>query len=402
MKTPRNAIGAQRGVTLVELLVAVVIGLVIVLAATNVVLLGETHKRSTTSNNDTSQSGAYVAYSLDRALRSAGSGFALAWDQGMFGCRLSVARVLSSGSAATAILPRATALPVPFAGFLGGAAGVANLRLAPVLIGDGQSAGGSDVLMVMTGNSPAGDVARPIRSDVTGSNNLRLDNTVGLSAGDIGLITQPGATDCLLEQVGTTDASFAAAGNDVLPLGGDYLNASSNLATMAASGASFFSVLGNRNAPGSLQFQVFGVDTNRTLFSYDLLRTVGDGTDAAALQALADGVAELHAMYGIDPTAPHTGAHLQWVAPTGTWAIANVLADPNLMRQIVAVRVAIVMRGDHYEKAEVTRERQVLFEGTPGEIAADTYTEDSDNRHFRLRVIDTTIPLRNMLLLATS
>lgn len=400
MKTPRNPLDAQRGVTLVELLVAVVIGLVIVLAATNVVLVGETHKRSTSSNNDTSQSGAYVAYSLDRALRGAGSGFALAWDQGMFGCRLSVARLV--GGAATTILPRATALPVPFAGYLGGAAGMANLRLAPVLIGDGQSAGGSDVLMVMTGNSPAGDVARPIRSDVTGSNNLRLDNTVGMRAGDIGLITQPGATDCLLEQVGPTDASFAAAGNDVLPLGGDYLNASSNLSTMAASGASFFSVLGNRNAPGSLQFQVFGVDTNRTLFSYDLLRTVGGGTDTEALQALADGVTELHAMYGIDPVAPHTGVNLQWVAPTGTWASANVLANPNLMRQIVAVRVAIVLRGAHYEKEPVTLARQALFEGTPGAIAAETYTEGSDNQHFRLRVIDTTIPLRNMLLLATS
>ena len=35
-------------------------------------------------------------------------------------------------------------------------------------------------------------------------------------------------------------------------------------------------------------------------------------------------------------------------------------------------------------------------------LAAASFATDSDNRHFRLRVIDTTIPLRNMLLLPGS
>ncbi|MET0716816.1 MAG: prepilin-type N-terminal cleavage/methylation domain-containing protein, partial [Pseudoxanthomonas sp.] len=170
----RNA----RGVTLVELLVAVAIGLVVVLAATNVLVIGEAHKRSTSGNNDSSQSGSFAAYSLDRALRSAGSGFAQSWDQSVFGCRLGASRIIGT---ATTILPRTDAFPAPFQFFLGGAGAAlaGNLRLAPVLIAQGQSAGNSDVLMVMSGNGSAGDIARPIRSSVPATNNLRLDNTVG-------------------------------------------------------------------------------------------------------------------------------------------------------------------------------------------------------------------------------
>ena len=70
-------------------------------------------------------------------LRSAGSGFAQSWNLGgVFGCRLSAAR------GGTVILPRtATAFPVPFAGFLGGAGATksGNLRVAPLLIAKNQS-----------------------------------------------------------------------------------------------------------------------------------------------------------------------------------------------------------------------------------------------------------------------
>ncbi len=383
----------QRGLTLVELLVAITIGLVVVLAATNVLILGESQKRTTNSNNDTSQSGSFAAYTLDRALRSAGSGFAQSWDQGVFGCRLGVAR---SG---TAILPRATAFPAPFAGFLSGAPN--NLALAPVLIGASQSEGGSDVLMVMSGNGSAGDAARQIRSGVPATNNLRMDNTVGLRNGDFGLVTQPGSTDCLFEQVNVTDATaFAAVGNEVLPLGSTYLNTDAKLATMAATGNAFFSTVGNALA-NNVQFQLFGVDASRTLVAYDLLRSGATPAIPDPIQALADGVAELHAMYGISNAGPpYDNVFRQWVPPTGEWAIATVMADPAKMRRIVAVRIALVMRDATYEKEIVTTGRPAIFVGTAGEMSATTYT--GDNQHFRLRVIDTSIPLRNMLLLPAS
>jgi type IV pilus assembly protein PilW len=382
----------QRGFTLIELLVAIVIGLLVVLVATNVVVIGEAHKRTTNSTNDIGQSGAFAAYALDKAMRSAGSGFAQAWDQSVFGCKPSA----SSTTVGATILPRASAFPAPFQGFLGGTGNA--LGLAPVLIGQNQSAGGSDVIMVVSGNGSAGDIARPIRSSVAGTN-LRLDNTVGLQDGDIGLVTQPGSATCLLEQVAVTDpTAFNAAGNDVLPMGGKYGNTAA-ISAMADSGTATFSVLGNVNA-SNLQFQLFGVDTNRTLVAYDLLRGAAVAGNLDPIQPLADGVAEIHAMYGVDTS--HDNIVDSWQLPVGAWAIGQVMTQPTLMRQIVAVRVAIVMRSSNYEKEEVTLERPELFTDTATPIAAVPYAAGDDNRHFRLRVIDTTIPLRNMLLLPAS
>ena len=386
----------QRGLTLIELLVAMAIGLIVTLAVTSVVTVGEAHKRTTTSTNDMSQSGAFAAYALDRVLRSAGSGFVQSGNLGVYGCKLSVARDI--GGTATTILPRTTAFPAPFASFLGGAGATlaGNLRVAPLLIAEGQSATGSDVLVVMGGNGAAGDVPRQIRSGVTGTNNLRLNNTIGLANGDLGLVAQDGTQDCLIEQVNVTDATtFGAAGNEVLPLGGRYLTSSgatTSLATLAASGTAYYIPVGNTLA-SSVQFQLIGVGSNQTLFAYDLLRSAGSGSDADALQAIADGVVELRALYGIDTNGD--GIVNDWVAPSGTsYAIANLMTTPATVRQIVAVRVALVMRSSELNKDNVSPASLTLF----SDLATALRRSVSLDQRYRYRVIDTTIPLRNMLL----
>jgi type IV pilus assembly protein PilW len=396
---------AQRGLTLIELLVAMVIGLVVVLAVTSVVTVGETHKRSTTSTNDMNQSGSYATYMIDRLLRSAGSGFAQTGTRGLFGCRLSATRLI--GGTATAILPRtASAFPAPFETLLGGsgAAAAGNLRLAPFLIAKGATAGASDTLVIMGGNAAAGDVPRRIRSGFPGNNNLRLDNTIGLANGDIGLVSQEGTPDCLIEQVNVTDATaFAAVGNEVLPMGGRYFTstgATKSLATLAADGTSLFTPLGNVGA-NNLQFQLLGVDANRTLVAYDLLRAAGtgssEGTDAAAMQALADGVVALYAVYGVDTDS--NGTVDAWIDPAAAgYSISTLMLAPDKMRHIVAARVALVLRSSLFEKEPVTGASLTVF----GDLAAAsqrTLTIPQADRNFRYRVIDTTIPLRNMLLL---
>ena len=102
-----RAAARQRGLSLVELLVAMAIGLILTLAIATVMTISEGSKRSITSTNDISQTGAYVTYTLDRALRSAGSGYAQRWNE--------VVRLPASMRRATtpSILPRAGALPAP-------------------------------------------------------------------------------------------------------------------------------------------------------------------------------------------------------------------------------------------------------------------------------------------------
>ncbi len=389
----------QRGVTLIELMVAIIIGLVVTLAVTSLLIFSESSKRTTTATNDMGQTGAYAAYVLDRAVRGAGSGFTQSWSlAGAFGCRLNA---MLPG---TPNLPRGTAFPAPFAtAFLGGASGSANLRVAPVLIGKSQSDAGSDVLVVMGGTASSGDVPRLILSSGKSSNILRLDSTTGLAEGDLGLVSASGTTDCLLEQVHASTAFADTSGNDALPLGGTYYTASgstTSLATLAASGSAYFTPLGNVNA-GNTQFQMFGVGSNNTLYSYDLL--MSNGTDAS--QAIADGVAEMHALYGLDTNAD--GVLDTWVDPGAAgYDIATLMATPAKARQVVAVRIALVLRSANYEKENANGELPspaslTLFKDLATSLQ-QTISFSTSEQHFRHRVVESTIPLRNVLLLPTS
>lgn len=375
--------GRAQGLTLVELLVAMAIGLVLMLAVTSTVSVGESHKRTTIATNDMNQAGVYAAYVLDRAVRSAGSGFAQSWSLGVYGCKLNAARE------SKAILPRTTAFPAPFAAFLAGS--TANLRMAPVLIAKDKSSAGSDVLVVMGGNAAAGDVPRPIRSSGSADNILRLDTTAGLAGNALALVSQAGGTDCLLEQVAPTFADSAS--NELLTLEGSYYTAgtTTTLASLAGSGSAFLTPLSNASAR-DVQFQLFGVGADRTLFTYDLLRS--DGTDTA--QAIADGVMEMHAIYGLDIDGD--GKLDTWKAPDAAgYDIATMMTTPDTARQVVAIRLALLLRSTKPDGPSVSPQIPAMFADTPAALPARALS--GTDQRYRYRLIETTIPLRNALLL---
>jgi type IV pilus assembly protein PilW len=389
--------------TLVELLVAMTIGLGITLAVTSVLIASENHKRTTTSTNDAQQTGSYGVYALDKALRGAGSGIAASAfppDIGVFGCHLN----------AGVIFPRATPFPAPFAGFLGG---VTNpLNVAPVLIGQSQSLGGSDVIMVMGGSGSAGGVSRQITGG-GGATTVTLDNTVGFAINDLVLVSQSGVPDCLMEQV---TPPFTPP-TPTLNFGGIYSTAaatSTTMAALAANTSSYVTPIGNA-AANNIQFTLFGVDNNRTLYSYDLLQNLklvgGVGTDAA--QAIADGVVQMNALYGIDTNGD--GKQDAWTAPDATtvpaWDINTVMTHPAQMKQIVSVRVALVVRGQYYDlnggtaaaPKAVSPPTLTIFNGlvnSAGTSLAQNIALNATDQQFRYRVFEFTVPLRNMLILA--
>jgi type IV pilus assembly protein PilW len=389
----------QNGMTLVELMVAMLIGLGITLAISSVLIGSENHKRTTTSTNDAQQTGSYGYYALDKALRGAGSGIAesaFPTDVGVLGCHLN----------AGAIFPRAAAFPAPFAAFLGGAP--TTLNVAPVLIGKQQSQDGvSDVIMVMSGSGSAGGVSRQI----TGGGDAitaTLDNTVGFANSDLVLVSQSGVADCLMEQV------FAIA-PPTLNLAGTYYTATAattSMVALAGSTSSYVTPIGNA-AANNVQFLLFGLDNNRTLFSYDLLQNLKlvGGAAADSAQAIADGVVQMNALYGIDINGD--GIQDQWADPgaIGAWDINTVMNSPALMRQIVSVRIALVVRGQYYDlnggtataPNPVSPAQLTFFNGLVdggGTSLAQQINLNATERQFRYRIFEFTVPLRNMLLLA--
>jgi type IV pilus assembly protein PilW len=387
--------------TLVELMVALVIGLGIVLATTTMLTSSESHKRVTTSTNDAEQTGAYAFYELQKVLNGAGSAIAESAypsDRGVLGCRLNAA---GNG---VALFPRTAAFPAPFNTFL---PGVTNtLVVAPLLIAAGQSAAGSDVIVAMGGSGAAGGVSRQVTA-AGSATTIVLDNTVGFNNQDVLFISQSGVPDCLLEEVGLPIAP------PVLTVSGTTYYTptavSTNLLTLAASTSSYVTPIGNA-AANNMQFMLFGVGADRTLYSYDLLQNLflvgATGGDTA--QAIADGVVQMNAIYGVDTNGD--GIQDAWAGPTDPgWDIATVMANPALMRQIVSVRVALVVRGEYFDNskhtnAAVTAPTLTIFPGLTnagGTSLQQVIALNATDQQYRYRIFEFTVPLRNMILLAT-
>jgi type IV pilus assembly protein PilW len=370
-----------RGFTLVELLVAVTVGMALVLAVTTMLIRHESGRRSMTSMNDVSVGGSYISFVLDRTVRSAGSGFVQAWKTG-YGCQLLVSR---NGST---ILPRASDFPPPFAGL------PHTQRLAPVLVYAGQGHGGSDVLAVATGSSGRGESPLRVLPNSATSSQLRVPATVGLTGGDLVLVMQDGL-NCMVEQL---QSGFAGTDGQLVSFGGTYASGSINsvpLSGMGSTSIAWVAPIGNvsGNQPS---FQFLGVDANDTLQSYDLLRL--DGTDAPV--PLADGVVDLRALYGLDTDG--NGTIDTWADPSvspydyASLTSGTAAAQANLAR-ILAVRLGLVLRNSQPEKAAVSPASLTLFADLASSLQR-THSLSTSDQHLRWRTVEFTVPLRNPML----
>jgi type IV pilus assembly protein PilW len=229
------------------------------------------------------------------------------------------------------------------------------------------------------------------------------------------LVSQGGVADCLLEQVDTFTTptlGLATAGIYYTATGG-----TTSMAALAGSTSSYVTPLGNADA-NNVQFMLFGIDLNRTLYSYDLLRNLekyaGTGGDVA--QAIADGVVQMNALYGLDTNG--NGIQDAWAAPGGptdpTWDVNTVMTSPTKMKQIVSVRIALVVRGEYYDTKRdsagnplaVSPATLTIFNGLKngpnftGASLQQTINLSPVQQQFRYRVFEFTVPLRNMLILA--
>ncbi|MCK7498790.1 MAG: prepilin-type N-terminal cleavage/methylation domain-containing protein [Comamonadaceae bacterium] len=252
-----------RGFSLIELLVAVAIGMALVLAVTLMLARQESARRSMGAVNDTMLGGTYASYLLDRTLRSAGSGFVQAWRAG----------VGSPAAGRTRRRPGAAArqrFPAPLDGL------PSTVYLAPVIVHAGAGAGDSDVISVATGSSALGEAPLRVLAGSSTATGVRVNATVGVRPKDLVLVMEDGA-QCMLQQV--VDG-FAGGAEPALDFGGTYAAqtiAGVELASMGSALTAWVAPIGNA-ADRRPVFQFFGVGDNAVLFSADLLRL--DGSDA--------------------------------------------------------------------------------------------------------------------------
>ena len=140
---------------------------------------------------------------------------------------------------------------------------------------------------------------------------------------------------------------------------------------------------------------VVGVGDNNTLFSYDLLQI---GT--TPLQARAEGVFEMLALYGVD--SDNDGKVDAWQSPSsaryGVAALsAGNAAAAGLLRSIKAIRVGLLMRSLVAERDIVSDASLSLFSDLGDDTLTFTRTLTDAEQHYRYRAVEATIPLRNAL-----
>jgi type IV pilus assembly protein PilW len=233
-------------------------------------------------------------------------------------------------------------------------------------------------------------------------------NTSGFNSNDLALLMDKQPQDtagtyspCLIEQVKSPFTGGSASAT--LDFAGSYYfssTAGKSLSGMSADG--YIANIGNIANGNAPLFIVLGVGDNNTLFSYDLLQA------PTAPLPVADSVFEMHALYGINiPTVPaHSGIDA-WVSPSDTsagYTLTNLMAGndvaANLLKNIKAIKIGLIMRTSLPEKVDTTNGVYVapssltLFKDTSIPF---TRNFAGNELTFRYRVVETTIPLRNIL-----
>ncbi|WP_284319008.1 PilW family protein [Dyella acidisoli] len=361
----------QQGFSLIELMVGLVVSMLCMLAIMAAFAVYEGKKRTTTTTNDAQQNGSYAMYVLERQLRTAGASIVQGYNYGVWGCPVTA---YTNG---TQTLPISGALPAPFKS----SGWPASTLLMPVLIAYG---GGStpDTIGVVGGN-PAMQVFKIPVTSVPSTNSVAVSNSLGILSGDyvLGVLSNG---NCALAHVPAATPTTQVAGTTFTL---DTTNSPPN----GLQTANYLFDFGSSPA-----FTLFGIDTSSlNLVSYDLLQRPVNG-NAAAVTPLAEGVVQMKALYGVQQAG---SSSVQWVQPTGTWSIATLTASAsaasNAMKQIKAIRVAIVVQSRLPERSTDYTSGQptlTLFPDLPSvQYIVTTSTQ------YRYKVYDTTIPVRNAL-----
>jgi type IV pilus assembly protein PilW len=112
---------------------------------------------------------------------------------------------------------------------------------------------------------------------------------------------------------------------------------------------------------------------------------------------VADGVADLRVLYGVDDDNNQTVD--RWVKPDATpWDAATLNAGTGAkaeLRKILALRIAVVTRGSVPEREAVSPATLTMF---PDLAAPITRSLNATEQTYRWRVLDFVVPLRNVLL----
>lgn len=341
------------GLSLVDLMVGLAIGMIAMLVILNVMVMFDARRRSTTGSSD-AQANALIATSLlSRELRIAGHGLGPAAG---LGCTVH----RSANSAADA-----------------------SFLLVPVLIDNGNG-GDPDQLTVLAAGEQALPPSRLITPYTNNGGELTVDSTLGISTNTQLLLHSAGSSDCALLSV----FSVSLGAYTVQPV----------IASDVLPGAVFGSDSAVVNV-GTLAHRRYSVDVNQQLRVENFDPTSGIWRSST----MAEGVVNLQAQYGFDARAgtQTTPQVTRWSATMFDVDGNGSIGNAGDWQRLLAVRIAVVTRSAQRKDEACDAQAPSWMAGNAGtgELEATTIKVDHlpDWRCWRYRVLQTEVPLRNQL-----
>jgi type IV pilus assembly protein PilW len=362
------------GFSLVEIMVAVAIGLVTILVVTQVLVSSSARKQVSTSTVDAATNSAMALYAVEHDGKNAGYGISSV--RGTLGCLVKY----QNGTNAASSFP-----------------------LLPVVITKG-AGGASDTIRFMA--SSKNGITLPTRIAVDhaqNANNFYVDSDVGAQEGDL-----------MIAATATLDTSatptrwctlFAAtappAGSGTNIVWNDSTNPwNSNNTLMPANGYLIGDYLINLGTFVDHTYSINTVTNHLQLSDYDWVNNI------PSMQDIYPNIVQLQAVYGLDTDGDNV---------VDTWTDTSP-TTPVGWQQVRALRVAVVAQGREMDPDIVTLDGAVAASTcdsqTPHPAAICWKPDPNANgvkidvninnanpnwQHYRYRVIETTIPLRNLV-----
>jgi len=354
---PRSTPRFSAGFSLVEIMVGMVIGLLGVIVIMQVYSVSEGQKRSATGAGDAQNNGAIALYGMQRDIRQAAYGISA---PNLFGCSVTMPSGATLPLAPVVINPAATVIP----------AGDAN----------------TDTLLVMYGNT----------------NGETQGNSITTVAGNVYTVTTPGAfaaNDYVIAAPAApivATAPAACAGTLIF----DQVTATAASVTVATGDATVtvgYTLYNLGQAPKVLAYAIRGGNLTVCDYLANNCGSAGNVNNSAIWMTIADNIVSLRAEYGRDTLTVPIAALPVPPAPLPSYVVdtydQTLPATSCAWARAPAVKIVLTARSQQYEKGTVTTTAPTWEDSAAFPI---DLTTDTDWQHYRYKVFQTIVPLRNI------
>jgi type IV pilus assembly protein PilW len=346
---------AQRGFTLIELMVGLLLSMLTVLVITQVLTLAEGKSRTISGGSEAQVNASLALFTLQRDIQQAGYG----------------------------VNPEALGCPV--------STGVTRLsfKLAPVIIEDGGNE--TQKITILQGNTVNSSAPMPLTATAkTNPAQFPVYSSLGARAGDLMVAVPPlsnwdgvsaPALGCTLFSVVPTAANPLLLNSVPYDFQPPWNQSLSQPILEQYTGDGSFPGSSYLLNLGAMALRAYAIGANDNLQMNEL--TAGAWSGA---QDLYPQIVSLQARYGKDTNGDGI---------VDTWN-TDIPKNNAEWQQVLAVGVAVVGRSAQYEKDEVTQtEPTWTIGGQTLTLSIAKYV--ADWKHYRYKVYDTIVPLRNML-----